>query len=188
MNGLYAIKPWYTRRLRRLVDLAVARRISPDVFTQGGSLGLVGVVAAGAAAVCGAQGWWLGALAALAAWLAGANLNGAVARALGVSRPWGFVLNELGDRASDLIVFGGLAAMTPQSAASVRGLSCHTAPASISDAALAGVRPVNPTRAPGGDQIPGHRQPRRSEPDEAQLAVHVRSNHDVQHRESCSTL
>ena len=67
MNGLYAIKPWYTRRLRRLVDLAVARRISPDVFTQGGSLGLVGVVAAGAAAVCVAQGWWLGAPAALAA-------------------------------------------------------------------------------------------------------------------------
>ena len=67
MNGLYAIKPWYTRRLRRLVDLAVARRISPDVFTPGGSLGLVGVVAAGAAAVCVAQGWWLGAPAALAA-------------------------------------------------------------------------------------------------------------------------
>ena len=64
MNGLDAIKPWYTRRLRRLVDLAVARRISPDVFTQGGSLGLVGVVAAGAAAVCVAQGWWLGALVA----------------------------------------------------------------------------------------------------------------------------
>src|SRR6185295_15483133 len=30
MNGLYAVKPWYTRRLRRFVDLAVARRISPD--------------------------------------------------------------------------------------------------------------------------------------------------------------
>ena len=103
MNGLYAIKPWYTRRLARLVDLAVARRISPDVFT------LVGVAAAGVAAVCVAQGWWIGALPALAARLAGANLDGAVARARGVARPWGFVLNELGDRASDLVIFAGLA-------------------------------------------------------------------------------
>jgi CDP-diacylglycerol--glycerol-3-phosphate 3-phosphatidyltransferase len=89
--------------LARLVDVAVVRRISPDVFT------VVGMAAAGVAAVCVAQGWWLGALAALAARLAGANLDGAVARARGVARPWGFVLNELGDRASDLIVFGGLA-------------------------------------------------------------------------------
>jgi len=103
MNGLYAIKPWYTRRLARLVDLAVARRISPDVFTA------AGVAAAGVAAVFVAQGWWLGALVALAARLAGANLDGAVARVRGVARPWGFVLNELGDRASDLVVFGGLA-------------------------------------------------------------------------------
>ena len=41
--------------------------------------------------------------------LAGANLDGAVARARGVSRPWGFVLNELGDRSSDLLTFAGLA-------------------------------------------------------------------------------
>jgi CDP-diacylglycerol---glycerol-3-phosphate 3-phosphatidyltransferase len=102
MDGLYAVKPWYTRRLRRAVDAAVARQISPDVFT------LAGVAAAGIAAVCVAHGWWLGALLALAARLAGANLDGAVARARGVGRPWGFVLNELGDRASDLIVFAGL--------------------------------------------------------------------------------
>ena len=102
MNGLYAVKPWYTRRLRRLLDAAVAHRVSPDAFTA------LGVAAAGLAAVCIAHGWWLGALLALAARLAGANLDGAVARARGVSRPWGFVLNELGDRASDLIVFAGL--------------------------------------------------------------------------------
>ena len=102
MKGLYAVKPWYTRRLQRAVDAAVTRRISPDVFTAGG------VVAAAVAAVCLAQGWWLAAAAALALRLAGANLDGAVARARGVSRPWGFVLNEIGDRASDLIVFGGL--------------------------------------------------------------------------------
>jgi CDP-diacylglycerol---glycerol-3-phosphate 3-phosphatidyltransferase len=102
MKGLYAVKPWYTRRLQRAVDAAVSRRISPDAFTVGG------VVAAAAAAICVAQAWWLAAAAALALRLAGANLDGAVARARGVSRRWGFVLNEIGDRASDLIVFGGL--------------------------------------------------------------------------------
>ena len=105
MNGLYAVKPWYTRRLRRAVDAAVAHRVSPDVFTA------AGVLAAGLAAVCIAHGWWLGALLALAARLAGANLDGAVARARGVGRPWGFVLNELGDRAADLVVFAGLGAL-----------------------------------------------------------------------------
>jgi CDP-diacylglycerol---glycerol-3-phosphate 3-phosphatidyltransferase len=45
----------------------------------------------------------------LAMRLAGANLDGAVARARGVSRPWGFVVNEIGDRASDLLTFAGLA-------------------------------------------------------------------------------
>ena len=48
-------------------------------------------------------------LVLLAARLAGANLDGAVARARGVSRPWGFVVNEVGDRASDLLMFAGLA-------------------------------------------------------------------------------
>nr|WP_231977615.1 CDP-alcohol phosphatidyltransferase family protein [Mycobacterium sp. E2989] len=41
--------------------------------------------------------------------LAGANLDGAVARARRVSRPWGFVVNELGDRTADLLGFAGLA-------------------------------------------------------------------------------
>jgi 1-acyl-sn-glycerol-3-phosphate acyltransferase len=40
--------------------------------------------------------------------LAGANLDGAVARARGLERPWGFVVNEMGDRASDLVMFAGL--------------------------------------------------------------------------------
>jgi CDP-diacylglycerol--glycerol-3-phosphate 3-phosphatidyltransferase len=102
MNGLYAVKPWYTRRLGRLVDVAVRRRLSPDVFTA------AGVAAAAVAAVCLAHGWWEAALLALAARLAGANLDGAVARARGVARPWGFVLNEIGDRSSDLLTFGGL--------------------------------------------------------------------------------
>ena len=109
MNGLDAIKPWYTRRLRRLVDLAVARRISPDVFTQGGSLGLVGRRRGRGRGGVRRAGLVARGAGRAGRRLAGANVDGAVARARGVSGPWGFVLNELGDGASDLIVFGGLA-------------------------------------------------------------------------------
>jgi CDP-diacylglycerol---glycerol-3-phosphate 3-phosphatidyltransferase len=103
MNGLYALKPWYTRRLTPIVNAAVEHQVSPDVFTA------AGMVAAGAAGVVVALGWWPLAALFLALRLAGANLDGAVARARGVSRPWGFVVNEIGDRTSDLLTFAGLA-------------------------------------------------------------------------------
>ena len=103
MIGLYALKPWYTKRLTPILNTAVAHNVSPDVFTA------AGVVAAGAAGVTIALGWWPLAALFLALRLAGANLDGAVARARGVSRPWGFVVNEIGDRASDLLTFAGLA-------------------------------------------------------------------------------
>ncbi len=103
MYGLYALKPWYTKKLTPIVDIAVAKRISPDLFTA------AGVLAAGAAGAAVALGWWPLAALFLALRLAGANLDGAVARARGASRPWGFVLNEVGDRASDLLTFAGLA-------------------------------------------------------------------------------
>lgn len=112
MRGLYALKPWYGRRLARIVDLAVRHRLSPDVFTAAGVCGAV------LAAVSTAVGWWPLVLIFLAVRLAGANLDGAVARARAVSRPWGFVVNELGDRSSDLIMFAGLvglAARSPES-------------------------------------------------------------------------
>jgi CDP-diacylglycerol---glycerol-3-phosphate 3-phosphatidyltransferase len=103
MTGLYALKPWFTRRLTPILDAAVARRVSPDAFT------VAGVAAAGAAAVAIALGCWPLAALFLVLRLAGANLDGAVARAAGVSRPWGFVVNEIGDRSSDLLAFAGLA-------------------------------------------------------------------------------
>lgn len=103
MIGLYALKPWYTRLLGRIVDQAVAQRVSPDFFT------VVGVVGAGGAAIFAALGWWPPVALCLAVRLAGANLDGAVARARGVGSPWGFVVNEIGDRASDLLMFTGLA-------------------------------------------------------------------------------
>ncbi|WP_231994630.1 CDP-alcohol phosphatidyltransferase family protein [Mycobacterium sp. ACS4054] len=103
MAGLYALKPWFTARLAPIVDFAVARRVSPDVFTA------AGVAAAGAAGTAIAFGWWPLAAVFMVIRLAGANLDGAVARARGVSRPWGFVVNELGDRTADLLAFAGLA-------------------------------------------------------------------------------
>ena len=103
MNGLYKLKPWYTKRLTPIVNTAVKHQVSPDVFTA------AGVLSAGAAGAAIALGWWPLAALFLAMRLAGANLDGAVARARGVSRPWGFVVNEIGDRASDLLAFAGLA-------------------------------------------------------------------------------
>lgn len=113
MISLYSLKYWYTRRLGFLVEGSVRRGISPDTWTA------VGVIAA--AAGCGAlvMGWWPAAFVLLAARLGGANLDGAVARARGLSRPFGFVLNEVGDRVSDLLVMGGLVGLALRTGASL---------------------------------------------------------------------
>lgn len=102
MRSLYGLKHWYTRRLGFLVQASVRRGISPDLWT------VVGVAAGALGAGAVALGWWPAAFVLLAARLGGANLDGAVARARGVSRPFGFVLNELGDRLSDLLMMAGL--------------------------------------------------------------------------------
>lgn len=107
-TGLYALKPWFTGRLTFVVNVAIARQMSPDTFT------VAGVVAAGAAGVAVAFGCWPLAAVFMVARLAGANLDGAVARARGVSRPWGFVVNEIGDRTADLLAFAGLAVWAAQ--------------------------------------------------------------------------
>lgn len=108
MAGLYGLKPWFTARLTPVIDAAVARQVSPDLFTA------AGVVAAGCAGVAIAFGCWPLAAVFMVLRLAGANLDGAVARARGVSRPWGFVVNEIGDRTSDLLAFAGLAVWAAQ--------------------------------------------------------------------------
>src|SRR4051812_31395586 len=43
--------------------------------------------------------------------MAGANLDGALARARGVSRPLGFVINEIGDRVGDLLPLAALSVL-----------------------------------------------------------------------------
>ena len=111
MRGLYALKPWYSRRLTAITRVAVSRDASPDLFTA------AGVLAAAFGALAIWRGWWVLALVLLAARLAGANLDGVVARARAVSSQRGFILNELGDRAGDLLMFAGLAALAARTAA-----------------------------------------------------------------------
>jgi CDP-diacylglycerol--glycerol-3-phosphate 3-phosphatidyltransferase len=135
MLGLYALKPWFTGRLTPIVNTAVARNVSPDVFTA------AGVVAAGAAGVAVAFGCWPLAALFLVLRLAGANLDGAVARAAGKSRPWGFVVNEIGDRSSDLLAFAGLAVFAArQGGQGMHWLSWHVLQVLV--AALAATLPT----------------------------------------------
>ncbi|MFF1562259.1 phosphatidate cytidylyltransferase [Streptomyces sp. NPDC058293] len=111
MNGLYALKPWYADRLSGLRRTLAARQVSPDTLTAAGV-----VCAAGAAA---ALAWLPAPLSALpvgvllAGRLAFANLDGALARDTGRTTRRGALLNELGDRAADLLVIAGFLPLAP---------------------------------------------------------------------------
>ncbi|MCA1833659.1 MAG: phosphatidate cytidylyltransferase [Actinomycetota bacterium] len=105
--GLYGVKPWFIRRLRIVENALVRRRVSPDTLT----LGAVGVsVVAGLVIAAG------GLLHMPLLWLAvpplvvvrlGLNaLDGSVARRTRTSRPFGVVLNEVGDRVGDAATIG----------------------------------------------------------------------------------
>lgn len=144
MQGLYALKPWYTRRLGAVVNIAVVRGISPDTFT------VVGVLGAIAAAAATAYGWWPAVAVLLAIRLAGANLDGAVARARGVSRPWGFVLNEVGDRTSDLVMFAGLALWAARTEGSVIWVLVAALAATLPTFASLAATAAGATRRNGG--------------------------------------
>ncbi|MFI8788489.1 CDP-alcohol phosphatidyltransferase family protein [Streptomyces sp. NPDC055105] len=111
MNGLYALKPWYADRLSGLRRALAARQVSPDTLTAAGV-----VCAAGAAAALA----WLPTPSAalpvavlLAGRLAFANLDGALARDTGRTTRRGALLNELGDRAADLLVIAGFLPLAP---------------------------------------------------------------------------
>jgi CDP-diacylglycerol--glycerol-3-phosphate 3-phosphatidyltransferase len=113
MKGLYFAKAWYTKRLGVFIRYAVRKNISADVFTW------IGVLFAVVAAVGLVLVNPLIVLVGLAGRLGGANLDGAVARARGTSRPFGFVLNEIGDRLSDMIIFTGFMLLAYQTSSTV---------------------------------------------------------------------
>ncbi|MET7856925.1 CDP-alcohol phosphatidyltransferase family protein [Streptomyces sp. NPDC005318] len=143
MNGLYALKPWYADRLSGARAALVRHEVSPDTLTAAGV-----VAAAGAAA---ALAWLPTGLAALpvavllAARLAFANLDGALARDTGRTTRRGAVLNELGDRAADLLVLAGFLALAPLWLVATAGLAA-TLPSWVS---LAGAAAGAPRRNGG---------------------------------------
>ncbi len=107
-GGIYAIKPWWQRRLAKIEHQLIERHIHPDVITT------VGVVCAsllGTALLLTAdRPLFALAVAPLAVGRLAANaLDGLVARHTGLARPLGEVFNECCDRIADIFVFAGLA-------------------------------------------------------------------------------
>ncbi|WP_242907066.1 CDP-alcohol phosphatidyltransferase family protein [Actinomadura terrae] len=141
MDGLYALKPWYAARLGGVRAALVRRGVSPDAVT---AAGVLSGGAAGAALALVEPGPAAGLLVTvlLAARLACANLDGAIARESGRSTRWGAVLNELGDRAAELAALAGCLALAPAwlvaSAALAATLPSWT---SLAGAAAGGPRP-----------------------------------------------
>jgi len=100
--GLYRLKAWFTGVLSPLIERAVRRGISPDAFTL---LGVLGGAFAGFG-IATLHTWWV--FVGVVIRLAGANLDGAVARAANRKSRYGFWLNEVGDRVADWAIFAGL--------------------------------------------------------------------------------
>ncbi|MEU5401812.1 CDP-alcohol phosphatidyltransferase family protein [Streptomyces sp. NPDC005963] len=143
MNGLYSLKPWYAARLSGVRGALARREVSPDALTAAGV-----VCAAGAAT---ALAWLPAPLAAvpvallLAARLAFANLDGALARDTGRTTRRGALLNELGDRIADLVVLAGFLSLAPLWLVAVTALAA-TLPSWVS---LAGAAAGAPRRNGG---------------------------------------
>lgn len=107
--GIYIVKPRFQQALHGVEDLLVARRVKADWLTA------AAVAAAALAAIIHLTGWaqhapalWLIPPLALIR-LALNALDGQVARRTGTARPWGAVLNEMGDRAADVLFLAPIA-------------------------------------------------------------------------------
>ncbi|MFG3286190.1 CDP-alcohol phosphatidyltransferase family protein [Streptomyces sp. NPDC048111] len=111
MNGLYALKPWYADRLSGVRGALARRGVSPDTLTAAGVVSAGG--AAAALALLPAPLAALPVAVLLAARLACANLDGALARDAGRTTRRGALLNELGDRAADLAMLAGFLPLAP---------------------------------------------------------------------------
>lgn len=110
--GLYGIKPWFVRRLRRMEDALVVRRVSPDALTFAAvAVSLAAGAAIAAGGVLGRPLLWLAVPPLVLVRLALNALDGSVARRTRTARPLGGVLNETCDRISDAAVTGATAAL-----------------------------------------------------------------------------
>lgn len=103
-NGLYALKPWYARRLEPVVAQFEQHGTTAN---QVSIAGVLFAGAAGAVAACVPPGPATALLVAglLATRLACANMDGTLARRRSPD-PVGGLNNELGDRAADLLTLG----------------------------------------------------------------------------------
>ena len=106
--GLYRIKPAAQRPVRPLVDASISRGVSADALT------LAAIPVAALAGLCLALSDSAPVLLVAVPFLAALRLvlnlvDGQVARQTGTTHALGEVLNELGDRISDVLFIGGLA-------------------------------------------------------------------------------
>jgi CDP-diacylglycerol--glycerol-3-phosphate 3-phosphatidyltransferase len=106
--GWYRVKPAAQRALRPLVDGCVSRGVSADRVT------LAAIPVAALGGLCLALADSFVALLLAVPFLAVLRLimnlaDGQVARRTGTTHPMGEVLNEVGDRVSDVLFIGGLA-------------------------------------------------------------------------------
>ncbi|WP_055569083.1 CDP-alcohol phosphatidyltransferase family protein [Streptomyces atriruber] len=134
MNGLYALKPWYADRLSGVRAALVRREVSPDALTLAGVVCAVGAAVSLAVLPFGFSAPLVALL--LAARLAFANLDGALARDTGRTTRRGSLLNELGDRVADLIVLAGFLPLAPLWLVATAGLAA-TLPSWVSLAGAA---------------------------------------------------
>jgi len=112
--SMYAIKPWFVRRLRRVEDVLVRARVSPDALTFAA---IVVCLATGAAIAAGGlthhPAMWLLVPPLVLIRLACNALDGSIARRTGRSRSLGAAINELGDRVGDAAMIGAAGFAAP---------------------------------------------------------------------------
>jgi len=106
--GLYRVKPAAQRLVRPLVDASVKHGLSADALT------IAAIPLAALGGLCLALSDSMPVLLLAVPLLAATRLilnliDGQVARETGTAHPMGELLNELGDRVSDLLFIGGLA-------------------------------------------------------------------------------
>jgi len=97
--GLYQTKYWLRGFLRRIPGL---QRLSPNAIS------LCAVVPGGLAAYCLYQGWWLGAVGAIAARMVVNTLDGLIAEEFNKTSRLGAYLNRLPGEFTDLLIVLGL--------------------------------------------------------------------------------
>ena len=103
MASLYSLKNWFTRVLAPVLNFSIRLGLSPDAFT------VVGIAGAAVAAFGVLNYSALIVTLGCIVRLAGANLDGALARARGKASDHGFLKNEIGDRLADFTMLGSFA-------------------------------------------------------------------------------